>query len=62
MAAQRGCGISSGEIQDPLGCYLCYFLPREPALAGGLGSTISGGPFQPLQFCDPVTTPMVLGK
>ena len=30
----------------------CAVCCREPALTGELNSMISGGPFQPLQFCD----------
>ena len=30
QAAQGGCGVTSGDIQDPPGCF-----PAQPALAGG---------------------------
>jgi len=33
---------------------------RVPALAAGLESVISGGPFQPLQFCDSYRKPCYL--
>ena len=53
QAAQRGCGVSSGNTEDPPGR-----LSVQPAVgacfAGGLDSMISGGPFQHLQFCDSV--------
>lgn len=37
--AQIGCGVSSGDIQNPAGCN-----PVQPALAGKLGQMISRGP------------------
>jgi len=47
QAAQGGCGFSfSGDTQVLPGCSAAYY--RDPALAGGLDSMISGSPFQPL--------------
>lgn len=44
---QGGHGVSlSGDIQTPLNVLLCH-CSCDPALVGGLGWTISRGPFQP---------------
>ena len=37
QAAQRGCGVSSGDIQNPPGCDPVQPALGDPALAGGVG-------------------------
>jgi len=55
QAAQGGCGVSfSGDIQDPPGWGPVRPALGDPALAGWLDQMITGGPFQPLPFCDSV--------
>jgi len=50
-------GMFSGHGRDdPSGCLPVQ--PAEPALAGGLDTLITRGPFQPLQFCDSVLQPL----
>lgn len=61
QAAQRGCGVSSGDTPN-----LCGRLPVRPAVGSccgrALAQTISRGPSQPLQFCERGVKPAGWGK
>jgi len=54
QAAQRVCGVSSGDIQNPPGRGPVQPAVGDPALAGGLDQMIHRSPFQALTFCDSV--------
>jgi len=52
QAAQGGCAVSSGDIQDLPGQGPLQPAVGDPALAGGLDKVTHRGPFQPLPFCE----------
>ena len=54
QAAQGGCGVSSGDIQDPPGQGPLHPTIGDPASAEGLDQMTHRGPFQPLPLCDSV--------
>jgi len=55
QAAQGGCGVSSGDIQDPPGQGPVQPALGDPPSAGGLDWVTPRGPFQPQTFCDSVS-------